>query len=33
MLNFLSFFAPIPAQFVPQDSLLREFIGESSFKY
>jgi len=33
LLNFLSFFAPISAQFVPQDSLLREFIGESSFKY
>ncbi|TFG82949.1 MAG: nucleoside kinase [Spirochaetales bacterium] len=33
LLNFLAFFAPISAQFVPQDSLLREFIGESSFKY
>jgi uridine kinase len=33
ILNFLAFFAPIPAQFVPQDSIVREFIGESSFKY
>ncbi len=33
ILNFLSFFAPIPTQFVPQDSIVREFIGESSFKY
>ncbi|MBN2874489.1 MAG: nucleoside kinase [Spirochaetales bacterium] len=33
LLNFLAFFAPIPAQYVPQDSLVREFIGESSFKY
>jgi uridine kinase len=33
ILNFLSFFAPIPAQFIPQDSIVREFIGESSFKY
>jgi uridine kinase len=33
LLNFLAFFAPIPAQFVPQDSIVREFIGESSFKY
>lgn len=33
LLNFLSFFAPIPTQFVPQDSIVREFIGESSFKY
>ncbi len=33
LLNFLAFFAPIPAQFVPNDSLVREFIGESVFKY
>lgn len=33
LLNFLSYFAPISAQYVPQDSLIREFIGESSFKY
>ena len=30
---FLDNFAPIPAQFVPKDSILREFIGESEFKY
>jgi len=33
LLNFLEFFAPIPAQYVPDDSIVREFIGESSFKY
>ncbi|MBU0935032.1 MAG: nucleoside kinase [Spirochaetes bacterium] len=33
LLNFLAYFAPIPAQFVPNDSIVREFIGESSFKY
>lgn len=33
LLNFLSYFAPISAQYVPQDSIIREFIGESSFKY
>lgn len=33
LLDFLAFFAPIPTQFVPQDSIVREFIGESSFKY
>jgi uridine kinase len=31
--NFLANFAPIPAQVVPKDSILREFIGESEFKY
>ncbi len=31
--NFLANFAPIPAQAVPKDSILREFIGESEFKY
>jgi uridine kinase len=30
---FLDSFAPIPAQYVPKDSILREFIGESDFKY
>jgi uridine kinase len=33
LLNFLAYFAPIPAQSVPNDSIVREFIGESSFKY
>ena len=33
LLNFLAYFAPIPTQFVPDDSIVREFIGESSFKY
>jgi len=30
---FLDNFAPIPAQYVPRDSILREFIGESDFSY
>jgi uridine kinase len=30
---FLDNFTPIPSQFVPKDSILREFIGESEFKY
>lgn len=30
---FLDNFAPIPAQYVPKDSILREFIGESGFHY
>jgi uridine kinase len=30
---FLDYFTPIPAQSVPGDSLLREFIGDSEFKY
>ena len=30
---FLDAFAPIPAQSVPRDSILREFIGDSEFKY
>ncbi len=30
---FLDNFAPIPAQNVPRDSILREFIGDSEFKY
>jgi uridine kinase len=33
LLSFLNNFAPIPAQFVPGDSIIREFIGESEFKY
>jgi uridine kinase len=31
--SFLDYFTPIPAQSVPGDSLLREFIGDSEFKY
>jgi len=30
---FLDNFTPIPSQAVPKDSILREFIGESEFKY
>ena len=30
---FLDNFSPIPSTFVPKDSILREFIGESEFKY
>jgi uridine kinase len=33
MQAFLDYFTPIPAQSVPGDSLLREFIGDSEFKY
>ncbi|MBN2619152.1 MAG: nucleoside kinase [Spirochaetales bacterium] len=33
MLNLLNNFAPIPEDLVPSDSLLREFIGKSYFKY
>ncbi|HSV56173.1 MAG TPA: hypothetical protein VLH39_03585 [Magnetospirillaceae bacterium] len=33
LLGFLANFSPIPAQFVPGNSILREFIGESEFKY
>jgi uridine kinase len=33
MLAFLEYFTPIPASHVPRDSILREFIGESEFKY
>ncbi|MGL1894401.1 MAG: nucleoside kinase [Spirochaetaceae bacterium] len=33
MLNLLNNFAPIPEDIVPTDSLLREFIGKSYFKY
>jgi uridine kinase len=31
--SFLENFAPIPPQYVPGQSILREFIGESDFKY
>ena len=31
--SFLDNFAPIPAASVPRDSILREFIGDSEFKY
>jgi uridine kinase len=33
LLSFLENFAPIRPQYVPNQSLLREFIGESEFKY
>ncbi|MCL2008293.1 MAG: nucleoside kinase [Treponema sp.] len=33
LLSFLSHFAPIPPQYVPGTSILREFIGDSEFKY
>jgi uridine kinase len=33
LLSFLGNFAPIPPQYVPGTSILREFIGESEFKY
>ena len=33
LLAFLENFAPIPPQYVPGQSILREFIGESEFKY
>jgi len=33
MLSFLANFAPIPPQYVPGTSILREFIGDSDFKY
>ncbi len=33
LLNFLSLFIPIPADQIPTTSLLREFLGGSSFKY
>jgi uridine kinase len=33
LLSFLENFAPIPAQYVPAQSIVREFIGESEFKY
>jgi len=33
LLSFLNNFAPIPPSWVPYYSILREFIGESAFKY
>ncbi|NLK46254.1 MAG: nucleoside kinase [Treponema sp.] len=33
LLRFLTHFSPIPSNFVPSQSLLREFIGGSEFKY
>lgn len=33
LLNFINNFAPLPSSMVPKDSILREFIGDSSFKY
>jgi len=33
LLSFLENFTPIPPQHVPGTSILREFIGESEFKY
>jgi uridine kinase len=33
LLAFLQNFAPIPPQYVPGQSILREFIGDSEFKY
>ena len=33
LLAFLANFAPIPPQYVPGTSILREFIGDSDFKY
>jgi uridine kinase len=33
LLSFLENFAPIPPQYVPGTSILREFIGDSEFKY
>jgi uridine kinase len=33
LLGFLENFSPVPPQYVPGQSILREFIGESDFKY
>lgn len=33
LLSFLNNFAPLPPNWVPQQSILREFIGGSAFKY
>jgi uridine kinase len=33
LLAFLENFIPIPPQYVPGTSILREFIGGSEFKY
>ena len=31
LINFLRLFLPIPSESIPQDSILREFIGGSCF--
>lgn len=33
LMRFLSYFEPIPADQIPTTSLLREFLGGSSFRY
>jgi uridine kinase len=33
LLAFLANFTPLPPRWVPSTSILREFIGESAFKY
>jgi uridine kinase len=33
LLKFLSYFEPIPSDQIPSTSLLREFLGGSSFSY
>ena len=33
LLHFINNFFPLPSNMVPKDSILREFIGDSSFKY
>jgi uridine kinase len=33
LLSFLNNFLPIPVKYVPETSILREFIGDSGFKY
>ena len=33
LLKFLSYFTPIDLRYIPSTSVLREFLGGSSFKY
>lgn len=33
LVSFLENFTPIPQKYVPEESILREFIGESGFSY
>jgi uridine kinase len=33
LLSFLEYFIPIPVKYVPPASILREFVGDSGFKY
>jgi uridine kinase len=33
LLSFLKNFQPIPVKYVPENSILREFVGDSGFKY